>query len=413
MSNLIKRSISKDIKAHLLSKEITMIVGARQVGKTTLMNSLYNQILQSGQKALFLNLDIESDSRFFSSQEMLLDHLRLEFGNTKGYVFIDEIQRKTDAGVFLKGIYDSNIPYKFIVSGSGSLELKEKIHESLAGRKRLFEMNPVTFNEFADFKTNYKYENRLDDFFHINQDASFRLLKEYLNFGGYPRVILSLEQEEKTKIINEIFRSYTEKDMVYLLKIDRVESFEVLLKLLAAQTGQIISYANLCRDSHLSFPTIKKYLWYAEKTFAIHLITPYFKNNYKEIVKSPIAYFNDLGLRNALLGSFGNLQERDYGFVFQNYVLNTLLDHKRWSNARIKFWRTTSGQEVDFIIDEGRKITPVEVKYSILKSPKIEKSFEIFIKRYEPEEATVLNLSLDKQEKFGKTKVNFIPFWKL
>ena len=94
MSNLIKRSISKDIKAHLLSKEITMIVGARQVGKTTLMNSLYNQILQSGQKALFLNLDIESDSRFFSSQEMLLDHLRLEFGNTKGYVFIDEIQRK-------------------------------------------------------------------------------------------------------------------------------------------------------------------------------------------------------------------------------------------------------------------------------------------------------------------------------
>lgn len=413
MNNLIFRNISKDIKAHLSSKEITMIVGARQVGKTTLMNELFNQMLQSGKKALFLNLDVEADARFFNSQSSLLDRLRLEFGDKKGYIFIDEIQRKTDAGKFLKGIYDLNTPYKFIVSGSGSLELKEKIHESLAGRKRLFEMSPVTFTEFSDFKTGYKYSNRLSDFYRINQETSLRLLREYLNFGGYPKVVLSLKQEEKRKIINEIFRSYVEKDIVYFLKVDRVESFELLLRLLAAQTGQIISYANLCRDSHISFPTLKKYLWYAEKTFAIHLITPYFKNNYKEIVKSPTIYFNDLGLRNALLGIFGNLQEKDYGFVFQNYVLNILLEHNRWNNSRIKFWRTTTGKEVDFIIDEGAKITPVEVKYSTLTSPKIEKSLGIFLKKYMPEEAIVVNLTLDEEKIFDKTKVRFIPFWKL
>ncbi len=413
MSNIINRTISKDIKAHLSKKEITMIVGARQVGKTTLMTNLYNQVLQSGEKAIFLNLDVEADVRFFTSQAILLDRLRLEFGDKKGYVFIDEIQRKTDAGIFLKGIYDSNTPYKLIVSGSGSLELKEKIHESLAGRKRLFEMSPITFTEFSDFKTDYKYTDRLTDFFHINQELSLRLLKEYLNFGGYPRVILSLEQEEKKKIINEIFRSYAEKDIAYFLKVDRVESFELLLRLMAAQTGQIISYANLCRDSHISFPTLKKYLWYAKKTFTVNLITPYFKNDYKEIVKSPIVYFNDLGLRNSLLGVFGNLQEKDYSFAFQNFITNILLERNRWSNARIKFWRTTTGREVDFIIDEGAKITPIEVKYSALKSPKIEKSLSVFLNKYDPEEAIVVNLTLNEQKTFGKTKVNFIPFWKL
>src|SRR3990167_9048952 len=137
MDSNIKRSILVDVKAHLSSKEITMIVGARQVGKTTLMTEVFNHVLQTGEKALFLNLDVETDARLFASQEILLDRLRLEFGDKKGYVFIDEIQRKTNAGKFLKGIYDLNTPYNLIVSGSGSLELKEKIHESLAGRKRL------------------------------------------------------------------------------------------------------------------------------------------------------------------------------------------------------------------------------------------------------------------------------------
>ena len=413
MDSNIKRSILVDVKAHLSSKEITMIVGARQVGKTTLMTEVFNHVLQTGEKALFLNLDVETDARLFASQEILLDRLRLEFGDKKGYVFIDEIQRKTNAGKFLKGIYDLNTPYKLIVSGSGSLELKEKIHESLAGRKRLFEMYPITFTEFSNFKTGYKYSDRLLDFYHINQETSLRLLREYLNFGGYPRVVLSLKQEEKKKIINEIFRSYTEKDIAYFLKVDRIESFELLLRLLAAQTGQIISYANLCRDTHISFPTLKKYLWYAQKTFAIHFAIPYFKNNYKEIIKSPIAYFNDLGLRNALLGIFGNLQEKDYGFVFQNYIMNILLEGSRWSSNTIKFWRTTTGKEVDFIIDKGAQIIPVEVKYSSLTIAEIEKPLGVFLEKYSPDEAIVVNLTLDKKKIFGKTKVYFIPFWKL
>jgi predicted AAA+ superfamily ATPase len=413
MKEIIKRSLFRDISGHLSAKEITMIVGARQVGKTTLMNDFFRQVVQSDEKALFLNLDIEADARFFVSQEVLLERLRLEFGDSKGHVFVDEIQRKTDAGLFLKGIYDLNTPYKFIVSGSGSLELKEKIHESLAGRKRLFEMTPVTFSEFSDFKTQYKYTDRLDDFFRIDPVASQSLLSEYLMFGGYPRVVLALNRGEKNKVIHEIFRSYAEKDIAYFLKVDRVDSFELLLKLLAAQTGKILSYANLCKDANISFPTLKKYLWYAEKTFAIHFARPYFRNNYKEIVKAPVAYFSDLGLRNALLGIFGNVQPHEFGFVFQNYVMNALLERNQWSGNRIKFWRTTTGKEIDFIIDTGTEVTPVEVKYATLTSTNIEKSLRVFLEEYEPKEALVVNLTLDAERIFGKTKVKFIPFWKL
>ncbi|WP_198018170.1 AAA family ATPase [Hippea jasoniae] len=165
--NIIKRKLIREIRDHLNKKEITLIVGARQVGKTTLMLFLEKELKQRGKKTLYLNLDREVDKKYFTSQENLINKIRLEIGNQKGFVFIDEIQRKENAGLFLKGVFDYNLPYKFIISGSGSLELKEKIHESLIGRKRTFELNPVSFEEFINFKTHYRYENNLKDFFSI------------------------------------------------------------------------------------------------------------------------------------------------------------------------------------------------------------------------------------------------------
>lgn len=125
-----------------------MVVGARQVGKTTLLLYVRDQLQAQGKKTLFLNLDFESDYFYLESQERLLQKIKLEFGNDGGFVFLDEIQRKENAGLFLKSLYDMDVPYKFIVSGSGSMELEEKIHESLAGRKRLFELSTISLWEF-------------------------------------------------------------------------------------------------------------------------------------------------------------------------------------------------------------------------------------------------------------------------
>ncbi len=282
------------------------------------MFMLKEYLEKAGKRTLFLNLDVESDKEFFANQAKLIKKIELEIGRKPGFVFIDEIQRKADAGIFLKGIYDMNLPYKFIVSGSGSVELKEKIHESLAGRKRIFELATLSFEELVNFKTDYKYENRLKDFFELEQNRVAEFLEDYLNFGGYPRIILAEERVEKLKLINEIYQSYLERDIAYLLQVHKTEAFSNLIKVMAAQIGNLVNLSELSSTLGIAIKTVRDYLWYLEKTFVLQRVTPYFRNIRKEITKSPIFYFYDFGLRNFALGSFGSL--KDPGFVFQNFV---------------------------------------------------------------------------------------------
>lgn len=410
----IRRKLFNEVKNHLKAKEISLIVGPRQAGKTTLMTEIMAFLEKKGEKTLFLNLDYENDKKFFSSQDDLIKKLDLELGGKKGFVFIDEIQRKENAGLFLKGIYDLNLPYKFIISGSGSLELKEKIHESLAGRKRLFELGTVSFKEFVDFKTDYKYSEKLDDFFDIEKETALRLLDEFLNFGGYPRIVLEKEFSEKNKLINEIFRSYTEKDVSYFLGINQIEAFNLMIKVLANQTGQIIQYSDLAQKCGISVQTLKNYLWYAEKTFSIRIITPYFKNKNKEITKSPSVYFYDNGMRNFALGLFGTLDQIDQkSFVFQNFVANRFFEKNQNTSNTIHFWRTIDKAEVDLVINQGSSILPVEVKYSNFKKPQVTRSFRSFLEKYSPKEAWVVNLNLEEEIEIGETRVKFIPYYRI
>jgi hypothetical protein len=408
---IIKRKIFEELKDHLGKKEISLIVGPRQVGKTTVMNELKKELEKEGKKTLFLSLDYEADSVFFTSQEVLLKKINLAFGKEKGFVFIDEIQRKENAGLFLKGIYDTGLPYKLIVSGSGSLELKEKINESLAGRKRDFFMDPVDFDEFVGWKTGYKYENRIGEFFAVEKDRSLALLKEYLNFGGYPMVILEESEIEKKKTIDQIFRSCVEKDVIYLLKSDRIESFVLMVKILASQTGQLINYAELAAQTNLSVQSLKKYLWYAEKVFLIRTVQPFFTNKQKEIIKSPIAYFVDLGLRNFSIDTLGRAESGgQMGFIFQNFIYNKLSKETRETLKSINFWRTKEGAEVDFVVRDGLSLLPIEAKFSELSRPEIARSLRSFIEEYVPKEARVVNLGFDGEEHIKDSKIKFVLY---
>lgn len=410
---IIKRALLNELKNHLSAKEISIIIGPRQVGKTTLMKEIEAELRSKKRKVLFLNLDIENDKVFFESQELLLRKIRLEIGNT-GYVFIDEIQRKENAGLFLKGIYDLGLDYKFVISGSGSLELKEKIHESLTGRKRLFELLPVTFEEFVNYKTDYKYENKLIEFFDIEPEKTENLLSEYISFGGYPRILTEISILEKNKIINEIYRSYIEKDIVSLLNIDRPDAFSLLIKILSSGIGKIINYSNLAKLTGLSIVTLKKYLWYSEKTYVVQTISPFFRNTVKELTKSRSIYFYDLGLRNFAIGSFSLIENmNEISFLFQNFVKNILYEQTKWTSWDIRYWRTTDKAEVDFVAVKGERVIPFEVKYSKLKDVSVKRSLRSFIEKYSPKEAYVINLKFDKMIKINNTKVSFIPFYKL
>ncbi|MBI4975456.1 ATP-binding protein [Candidatus Peregrinibacteria bacterium] len=411
---MIKRKIFKDLLKNLSRKEIALIIGARQVGKTTVMRLLEDYLMQNGEKTIFLNLDYDHDAVFFKSHDDLVAKLKLEFGTSKGFVFIDEIQRKENAGLFLKGLYDLDLPYKFIVSGSGSLELKEKIHESLAGRKRLFEMFPVDFEEFVDFKTGYKYEDRLNDFFAVEKNKVDQLLNEYLSFGGYPRVVLEESLGEKMNVMAEIVRSYLDKDIAYFFKHGNVEAFRTMVSLLGAQNGQLVNYSKLASLCGVSLPTLKKYLWYAEKTFVVHVARPFFKNVRKEITKSPIYYFTDLGFCNYALNSFGqSIAENRIGFLFQNFIGNILRQSCSASGQLLHFWRTKDKAEVDFVVFESGGLVPVEVKYKKMKKQETGRSLVNFIGKYKPKKVLIVNLSLDEKKKIGGTVVEWAPYWKL
>lgn len=408
---MLKRKLLTDLKAHLDRKEISLIVGPRQAGKTTLMSMLRKELQRRGFKTLFLSLDFESDQPFFQSQKNLLQKIRLELGEGPGYVFIDEIQRKENAGLFLKGIFDMNLPYKFIVSGSGSMELKEKIHESLLGRKRLFELDTLSFEEFVNFRTQYRYGDRLPDFFQIEKTAARHLLQEYIMFGGYPRVVLEAELSEKIRIIDEIYRSFLERDISYLLRIEKPEAFSALIRLTASQIGKLVNYSEISSTLGLALKTVQNYLWYAEKTFVLRRVAPFFRNIRKEVTKSPVYYFTDLGLRNYCLGIFGaTAPHTEMGFLFQNFIFNLLREKLTFTPAELHFWRTKNKAEVDFVVEMGENLIPIEVKYRQLERPRFGRSLRSFINKYKPRVAYIVNLTLEAQQEVGSTKVLFLPY---
>lgn len=406
---MIKRTVLDKLQAHLSNPEMTVLVGPRQVGKTYLMKLMFDDLISKNKRAVFLSLDNDEHQPYFESQSQLINFLKLQFGNDFGYVFIDEIQKKENAGVFLKGIYDQKFPFKFILSGSGSLDLKAKIKESMAGRKRIFEITPISFSEFVNYKTEYKYENKLNDFFEIEKNKSINLLNEYLTFGGYPKVILASSLEEKKAEIIEIYKSYVEKDVTNLLKVEKTNSFSTLLKLIASQIGSLVNVSEFANTIGISPQTVENYLWYLEETFILKKVTPFYRNIRSELTKTPMYYFVDLGLRNYLIGMFGltELPSQLVGHLFENYIFNNLVN---LNIGDIHFWRTKDNAEVDFVIESGSKVIPIEVKYKKMESPKTTRSFKSFLTKYNPKKSYLIHLGDKLINKFSNSQIFFINF---
>jgi len=408
---MIKRNLLPLLVQHLEKKEISLIVGPRQAGKTTLMRRLMQDLSERKQPSLMLNLDVEEEKKYFDTQDHLLRKIRLEIGSS-GYVFLDEIQRKENAGLFLKGLYDMNLPYKWIVSGSGSVELKEKIHESLAGRKRVFELSTLSWEEFLNYRTDYRYENKLDEYYALEPEQVQHFLDEYLTFGGYPRIVLEQSISEKRKLISELYQSYLLKDLVELLGIHKTEGFTNLVKIMSSQIGKMLKVEELSGTLSLHKATINRYLWYMENTFFVEKLTPFYRNIRKEISKAAIYYFNDLGMRNFALGLFGSssLLFSD-GFLFQNFIFHRLKEHIQGTSSQIHYWRNTNKAEVDFVLDEGSNLIPIEVKFQKLIKPNPGRSLLSFIAQYKPEKAYVIHLGKEMRRLIDKTELIFLPFY--
>ncbi|MBI4999200.1 ATP-binding protein [Candidatus Gottesmanbacteria bacterium] len=413
----ILRLVYFQLSRHLDKPEISLLLGPRQAGKTTLLERLQETLKQKNQQTVFLNLDVIEDRQFFTSQHTLLDFIEKKAGKRKAYVFIDEISRLENAGLFLKGLYDLQSNHKFVVTGSGSLELRENVVEPLTGRKKVFYCFPLSFTEFAAYKLGVSDEAFDQEYSEVTKILATqplqrqRIINEYLSFGGYPRVVLATTEQEKTEILREIYDSYLEKDIGLLLKVEKEYAFANLVKIIAGQVGNLINRAELASTLGLTEKTIERYLYLLEKTFVINLTRPFYRNVRKELVKSPKIYFVDPGFLYIAQGILPTIQRQPTGSMFENVCWLRLRELDLVKPPQ--FWRTKSGAEVDFVITSPKdgKPIPVEVKSSAKET--LGKSLISFIKTYQPEEGFVYFPSGSGKGGhgvYGKTTIHFVPY---
>ena len=397
----------------------------RQVGKTSLMKLIFESL--TGEQTYYFDLEnFDHLGLCNKGTAAFINYLTLMGADLskRVYAAIDEIQYLKNPSNFLKLLFDHQPNIKLIVSGSSSLDIKTKFQDSLAGRKIIFELDPLSFEEFLIFTDEpaakikreiggfiNAIEGNLKDGIPLVGHHFAERLQEYLTFGGYPGAALQTDMETKKAILRDIHTSYVRKDIKDIGRIDDVYAFNHLLQILAGQAGNLLNVKEISATVGLSVNTVKRYLFLLENTFVITLLRPYHSNKRKELSKMPKIYFHDVGLWNTVRSSC-DVSGQAAGAAVETFVFSEL--KKRFiPNEELFFWRTTTGAEVDFVIRHGGQIYPLEVKASELKKPAVSRSLRSFIDANHPEKALVINRTLFHIEHVNGTEVIFLPLFAL
>ncbi|MCK5416390.1 ATP-binding protein [Candidatus Parcubacteria bacterium] len=402
---LYQRKVTKNIKKWLFEKEIIILNGPRQVGKTSLLKLIEEELIKKKVKKeqiFYLNLEeIKILDTLNNDPENLFKYVIDK--EVKNYFLIDEIQYLDNPSNFLKHIYDKYAgKIKIITTGSSSLELKAKFQDSLVGRKVSFLVNPLDFEEFLEFKSfsHLDYLTKEDLPLDIKRDFD-NSLSEYLIYGGMPAIVLQENKSLKEKMLDEYVGAYINKDIRAIGKIKNIAHFNNLIKILASQIGNLLNINELSNTAEISRRDTEKYLDLLEFTFVLDKILPFRKNIRTQVTKMPKIYFFDLGIRNAILGNFLDLTSRqDTGGMFENFVFSEL---KNKAKDKTFFYRSVSKTEIDFIIEQKAKIILMEVKCKKLTKPIDARILQNFMEREENvKEAIVVNLDFNYQDNLIK-----------
>jgi len=364
-----KRQLFESIKKYVYEQEYIVLIGARQVGKTTLLQQLA-QLLKNDQQQVY-QITLEDPSvlaELNKHPENLFSFV--QHSDTKIFVLIDEIQYLDNPSNFLKLLYDKYSTHlKLIVTGSSAFYIDSKFTDSLAGRKILFELYTLHFEEFLEFKNvNNQIKSELKaiqenpSYISLQRNQIQLLFDEYLTYGGYPAVVLANTVEKKIAKLKELFNSYIKRD-VQESGVQNPDKFYQLFKILASQSGALVNVNELSKTLGISVTSVNHYLWVLQKCFHISMLKPFSKNIRKELTKMPKVYCNDIGLRNVILNQFQPISERlDKGELLENYVFTRL--RNLYGNEELYFWRTADGNEIDFIIDSNKIHNAIEVKWN-------------------------------------------------
>lgn len=351
----IERLMENIIYDYFFQNKTIIIYGARQTGKTTLVNKIVSKF---NQKYLMLNGD-DSDIRAIFTN-VNVEKIRLILEDYK-IVVIDEAQRISDIGLTLKIIHDNFPEIQLIATGSSAFELANNIKEPLTGRKFEFNLYPFSFGEMVK-EHGYLKERRL--------------LEHRLIYGYYPEIALNIGNE--TKRLKSLANSYLYKDLLMLDFIKKPILLEKILKALALQLGNEVSYNELSKLVGCDKQTVEKYIDLLEKAYIIFKLTGFGRNLRTEIRKSKKIYFYDNGIRNAILGNFQSTESRtDLGALWENFLISERAKIVAYREMDLKsyFWRTAQQQEIDYIEVEQDKIRAFEFKWNTRKKFNPSKTF--------------------------------------
>lgn len=364
---MIGRALESRISKRFADDKAIIIMGARQVGKTTLLHSLLNE----KNDVLWLSGD-EPDVRMLF-EDASSSRLRAFFGNTK-YVVIDEAQRIADIGIKLKLITDFIKDIKLIATGSSSFELANKVSESLAGRKWEYMLYPLSFGELVS---------------HHGLLEERRLLAHRLVFGSYPQVVLNPGSEQE--LLNELSGSILYKDILQFEGVRSSEKLQRLMQALAYQVGSMVSYNELAQMCGFSAKTAERYIDILEKAYIIFRLGSFSRNLRNELKKSRKIYFYDNGIRNALIADLRPAETRaDIGALWENYLIAERRKSLAYRGvfANTWFWRTAQKQEIDYLEEYDGKLRACEFKWSSKREAPGKKTF---LNAYPKSELTVVN----------------------
>jgi predicted AAA+ superfamily ATPase len=353
---IIKRKLESEIKKYLFKGKTIIIYGSRQVGKTTLIENL---LRNTKKKVLILNGD-DADIRELM-QNISSTKLKPIIGDAK-IVVIDEAQRIQDTGLVLKILHDNFKEVQIIATGSSAFTLANRVQEPLTGRKFEFLLHPLSFKEMVE---------------HHGFLNEKRLIEHRMIFGYYPDIAKNVGNE--TKLLKTLASSYLYKDLLALENIQKPVLLEKILKALALQIGNEVSYNELSRLLGSDKGTIEKYIDLLEKAYLIFKINGYNKNVRNEIKKGKKIYFYDNGIRNALIGNLNPINNRtDAGQLWENFIISEKIKHNDNNDIDFTpyFWRTTQQQELDYLEEKDGKLSAFEFKFNRKKKARLSKSFE-------------------------------------
>lgn len=347
---MIERLLYKSIEDKLFKGKIIVLLGARQVGKTTLLK----QMLQKQEHVLWLNGDEMQVQNLFDNASA--DRLLSEFNGNK-IVILDEAQRIKNIGLRLKLVADSDSDIQIIATGSSAFELANKVNEPLTGRKWEYQLFPLSFGEMAA---------------HHGKMKEMRMLPHRIIYGYYPEVVMNDGDEMETlKLLTD---AYLYKDILSWENIKHPDKLHILLRALAYQIGSQVSLNELGQMCSMDSKTVERYITLLEQCYIIFRLPSFSRNLRNELKASRKIYFYDNGIRNALIADFNAPEIRqDVGALWENFVISERMKsngyYRRWVNRY--FWRTKQQQEIDYLEEGGGKLHAYEIKWN----PKAKVSF--------------------------------------